>query len=160
MEKNIRKPELLLSRKLSNGVELSFYNESKKIVGDRWNVRVRCEATAPLPDDYFFSLPEKDPLVLEKVRERFGKTISKSFIKEQVFVSDDEIGRVLTDIIDRVSANIVSYVSDNAFVRKLFQSRFDEIRKEILLEMEYENIQANDEDESGPADFSSCFKDR
>lgn len=159
MEENIRKSELLLSRKLSNGVELSFYNESKKMVGDRWDVRVRCEAAAPLSDDYFSNLPEKDPMVLEKAREKFGKTISKSFNKGQVFVSDDEIGEVLTDIIDRVSANIVPYVSDNTFAWKLFQSRFNEIRKEIFLEMELNNIQANDEDDHGPADFSSCFKD-
>ncbi|MCK5229089.1 MAG: hypothetical protein KAR13_02425 [Desulfobulbaceae bacterium] len=159
MEKNIWKSELLLSRKLSNDVELSFYNESKKIVGDRWDVRIRCEVVAPLPDDYFSNLPEKDPVVLEKAREKFGKTISKSFIKGQVFVSDDEIGEVLTDIIDRVSANIVSYVSHNTFAWKLFQSRFNEIRKEILLDMEYENIQVNNEDDGGPVDFSSCFKD-
>ena len=161
MEKNIREPELLLTRKLSNGVEFSFYNESKTIAGDRWNVRIRCEAVAPLSDDYFSELIEKDPQILEKAREKFGKSISMSVIKEQVFVSDDEVGKALTGIIDRVSANIVSYLSDDGFVRKLFQSRFNEIREEIVVEMGYEKIHAqeDEDDEDEPADFSSCFQD-
>ncbi|MEA2083927.1 MAG: hypothetical protein U9O82_06745 [Thermodesulfobacteriota bacterium] len=159
MGKNIREPELLLTRKLSNGVEFSFYNESKKIVGDRWNIRVRCEAVAPLSDDYFSELIEKDPQVLEKAREKFGESISMSVVKEQVFVNDDEVGKALTGIIDRVSANIVSYLSDDGFVWKLFQSRFNEIREEIVIEMGYDKIHVQEDEDDEPADFSSCFKD-
>ena len=150
--------ELLDQKKLANGMTVSFRDESKKMAGDRWLVRLKCEAALPLPESYFDGLFPDDPDFLEFLRERLGGHLSYVVIKERTFVDENEKDKTCAGMLTELQESTVSYIGSSLFPRKLFESHLKKLQKEYDVKREL-GILEEENDDDGPADFSACFQD-
>lgn len=148
---------IIEKKKLSNGMALIVRDKSRKVAGDRWNVKVNCEAAIPVAQERFHGVQE-DADLLERIRARMGDTLVFSVTKERHFVAEDEKEAVLARLVRQLFDNAASYIDRPDFPEKLFAARYEDARKYCLLVSRMPPVDSGDEDE-GPADFSACFRD-
>ena len=150
---------LIKEKRLPNGMRLSFFDESKIMAGDRWLVKLRCQARLPLSDDDLAALPQDDPELLAYMREKFAGNLSFTTVRERIFVDEKEHADVLADLLATIEAGTLDYLASPAFPEKLLASSFEEIAREFKVKKELGMLEEEDEDDDGPADFSACFND-
>ena len=151
--------EILEERQLANGLTVTVYDQSKKIAGDRWLVKICCEARIPVSEDFFSRHPESDPKVLAEVQAKMDGHVTFTVSKERNFVDDAEKEGILSAMVEQVSAHMVDYLANPKFPEKLFFSKYQELKQTCLVDRQYRMNAVVDEDDEGPADFSACFKD-
>lgn len=151
---------LLAQQTLDNGMTLTVEDLSKKIVGDRWLVRVSCQATIPVPVDFVSAHDlEDDPTLRQEVLASLGSEVSFAMTKERNFVDGDEQPDVLRAMVEDIFANMVAYLSNQRFPEKLLRKRYGEAKQACLVARQYARIEHDGEEDDGPADFSACFRD-
>jgi len=78
--------KLISTISLENGLSISFYDESKKIAGDRWQVNLTARIQI-LTDQVQFTRvdPEKRPEILQSVGEEiyYEKKLIRNFVAEK-----------------------------------------------------------------------------
>jgi len=151
--------EIIDEQQLANGMTVKVYDQSKKIAGDRWLVKIFCEATIPVAEDFFSRLAEADTALLSAVREKMAGFMSFGVAKEKNFIDAAEKDSALRAMVEQVSANMLAYLANQKFPEKLFVRRYEELKAACQIERYYSSISAAEDDDDGPADFSSCFKD-
>ncbi|MBU0485012.1 MAG: hypothetical protein KKB30_10925 [Proteobacteria bacterium] len=145
-------------RTLANGTVLSVIDNSRKIAGDRWLVEINCLAEILLSEDLVSGGRERNPDLDDRIMNKMAGKLVFSLDKKRYFVADNEKQDVMNVLVSQIFDNILSYLGNPAFPRKLFDRRYDELRTICLLEQnQSERVEV--EEEEGPADFSACFKD-
>ncbi len=102
MTQNIQQPVLLSSEQYKNGVKVSFYNISKKMVGDRWLVKIKCEALYALSESDWSVLQDEDAELVAGMKEKYAQGLEHSIVKDRTFVDDGEMGEVLEQLLDQL----------------------------------------------------------
>lgn len=156
---NSNKNELVKEKQLPNGMQLSFFNESKIMTGDRWLVKLHCQALLPLTEEDFASLPQDDPDLLQYLRKEFAGNLSFSTVRERVFVDDTEQEQVFAELLEIFNGDILNYLASPTFPRKLMADEFTRLSQEYRVKKELDMLVDDEEDDDGPADFSACFAD-
>lgn len=151
-------PVLVKQRKLANGMVVSFYDLSKKIAGDRWQLRLKCEAVLPLARLHLEQLSSEEPVLQKYLRECFSENIRHCVMKNRTFVDEKDKDAMFAQLCEEVSAHTLSYVGSSAFPDKLFERQLEKFKKEYVVKREMELLAQADEVEE-PADFSACFQD-
>ncbi len=161
MIENTQPPVLLDSKELDNGIHVNFYNLSKKLVGDRWLVKINCEAVCELNDDLFADVQEEDVDLVAGMREKFSGGLIHTITRERTFVDDTVMEETLGHLLDQLSENSLSYLASEIFPKKLFDQKFEEWKQEYAVKKEMGLLEDNKEtdEDDGPADFSACFSD-
>ncbi|MFZ5775644.1 MAG: hypothetical protein ACOY3Z_09200 [Thermodesulfobacteriota bacterium] len=151
---------ILAEQKLENGAFLLVEDRSRKIAGDRWLSKVSCRAIIPLAEACD-SLPADldDPALRAEVLARLGQEIVFSLDKERNFVDEKEHPEVLRKMVEDVFANMRAYLATPSFPEKLLRKRYEEARQACLIERQYASLPQSGDEDDGPADFSSCFRD-
>lgn len=154
--------EIIEQRSLENTMTLTVYDQSKKMAGDRWLIKIICEAELPVDEGFFSRVPEEDIALQAEVREAMAGSVRFSVTKERTFVAESErialVERMVTEIMD----NMAGYLNRSEFPEKLFVSKYRELRESCATARHYRNLPDADRagnDDEGPADFSACFKD-
>jgi hypothetical protein len=151
--------EILEERKFDNGMSFAVQNHTQKMAGDRWLVKVVCKGEIPVRDDFFADVSESDSDLVVAVRRKMGDMLDLEIPKERIFIDEAEKDEVLQILVDQVNQNMVSYLENPEFPQKLFAKRYDEIRQVCVVELGYEKIKPEEDDDDTMTDFSSCFKD-
>lgn len=153
---------LLENLELNNNLSVSLYDLSRKVAGDRWLIRIKCIATAGLPEEFFKKKleAEDDPGLVDDIKEKFGGTLSFEMSRELNFVDENDKDGVTVYLMDSLRNNTIDYIGRESFLDKLLAKKYEEFRREILTgrELGLTDQEEDDEDE-GPADFSACFRD-
>jgi hypothetical protein len=150
----------LLEEEFNNRMVLGLYDHSRRIAGDRWVIRLHGEARISLNPDFFNQVPEEDPELLRVVRERLGSELIFTLGRERNFISEEEKGAVMAEMLTRIHENLMTYLKHPSFPEKLFRKQYEEQRKKALLERELSLAAQEEEEEEGPADFSFYFQDK
>jgi hypothetical protein len=150
--------ELIERRELAGGMVVMIHDESKPVAGDRWLVRIRCEATMPLPLECARDLREEDPDLKAMVLARLGETLAFVAVKERNFIDDREKEGILAGMVESVRQNVLTYLMSPRFPARLFASRYAELRANCLIERQYLGLPAAHDEDEGPADFSALFR--
>lgn len=150
--------ELITQQRLENDIILSLYDRSRKLIGDRWLVKIECEAVLPVREELLAEWRENCPELLHAARQNLGETVSFSVFKERNFIEESEVDAARGELIAQVNENMAGYLKNPAFPEKLFASRYAQAKKICSLERQIKQAQERDDDD-GPADFSACFKD-
>jgi len=144
---------ILNEKKMSNGVVLTYVDESREITGDRWLVRLCCSASFPLQvwmeDEINLCGAEK-----EFVLEQLGRTLRHEFAWECQFVDHSEKDEKMAELIERMD-DISAYLSSNDFATKLFNKRITELKTAYA---QRKHVKENCGPCEEPKDFSDCFK--
>lgn len=159
MKESITDIEPFFIKPLDNGIVLSYFDLSRQIAGDRWFVRLSCEARLPVSADLLEECPPVESEIDAEVRKRIGPTLTFSLVKERNFVAQDLRQATLDDLLTHITENILSYIERPDFPGKLFLREYKKLMQQVAINLQMEKIKADaDKDDDGPADFSSCFK--
>lgn len=154
--------DIIEQRSLENNMTLTVYDHSKKMAGDRWLVKIVCEAELPVDEEFFSLVPESDLDLQAEVREAMAGSVKFSAIKERTFIAETERGSLVELMVTEVLTNMVTYLNKPGFPAKLFARKYEEIRAACSTARHYRLLQDEDcegNDDEGPADFSACFKE-
>jgi len=150
--------KLINQQRLSNGIVLSIYDRSQPVAGDRWLIKIECEAALPLHEEFFREIKEEDTELLGAIRQKLGETLVFSVMKERFFVAEPEADGAREELVGQVHDNMADYLQKPSFPKKLFARRYAEVKKICLLARHAKQTEEQADDD-GPADFSACFKD-
>ena len=147
----------LEDEQLANGVVVRFYDESRRVAGDRWQVKVRCDAVVSVSES-FWSLVSGGPELIEEIRAALGGEIILTNVTERNFISAEEKEVLVAEIVSRARKNIFGYLADPGFPERYFERCFKEAREEI--ERKKREVWAPDNEAiDEPVDFSHLFLD-
>ena len=147
----------LEDEQLANGVVIRFYDESRRVAGDRWQVTVRYDAVVSVPET-FWSLVSGEPELIEEIRAVLGTEIVLTHVNERNFISAEEKEVLIAEIISRTRKNIFGYLAAPDFPECYFKRRFKEAREGIERKKREARVPDN-EDIEEPVDFSHLFSD-
>ncbi len=125
------KPEghILDEMKLENGLTIYFFDESKRIVGDRWQVQLSVHAPLAVKENYFLGC-EDSGRAYEDFTAEFGRTIVFKQTKTRNFIADEEMKSLLDTMKEDMLKSNVPYLSNPSFAEKYVLKRYEEWRKE------------------------------
>lgn len=160
MTENNQTPTLFHALKLDNGISISFYDLSKKLAGDRWLIKLKCEALIGVEDEFFESQSISDPDFYSFLKQECRKGLNYIIVKERVFIDEQDIEIVRNDMLQQLEANAIHYMASEHFPRKFFEKKSNELKKQYYINKEMEKLRVSSEDDDDePADFSACFRD-
>ena len=154
--------KIIEQRSLANNMKLTVYDQSKKMAGDRWLIKIICEAELPVDEKFFSCLPEEDLALQAEVRETMAGSVKFLVTKERTFIAETERVSLVERMVSEILTNMVTYLNRPEFPERLFARRYEEIRTACSTARHYRSLPDQDLDgdaDDGPADFSACFKD-
>ena len=120
----------LADEQLANGVVVRFYDESRRVAGDRWQVKVRYDAVVPVSET-FWRLVSGEPEFIEEIRADLGAEIVLTHVNERNFISAEEKEALVDEIVSNARNNIFGYLAKPGFPERFFKRCFKEAREEI-----------------------------
>lgn len=157
MNKNNESGTILESIMLANGIQMTFYDLSRKIAADRWLVKVKCEAVLQVPDELFDAID--DAGLASAMKQDCANTVIHTRYRERNFIDEKDKDGVRQGLFKQLSENARAYMGGELFSRKLFEKKVAEFKLKYLVQKERERLAVIDEEDEGPADFSACFRD-
>lgn len=132
-------PERKLIEKLTlpNGLEVFFYDCSRKVAGDRWYVCLTIEIPIPVKREYF--LKESNPeAAYVDFTKAFGDIYLFSQKKERNFIDEKEVQKLIETMKDDFIKNNLSYIQRNLFpsfcIRKAYNEWKEQQKWKVLHE--------------------------
>jgi hypothetical protein len=113
---------------LSNGLKLDFYDNSRKLAGDRWYVGLIAQIDIPLID----SLLTNQHLLhysVEEIRNALGESVRFQQKRERHYIDEREKDDLLNDLMDSFIKRTLNYLSLPDFPGKYILKEFQTYRK-------------------------------
>ena len=123
-------------RELANGLTLEFWDESRKVVGDRWYVGVRAVVPVPLPGH---QIDHATPEVMEFLRDAVGAYICFQLREEKNFVAEAEVDAFREEFKRVFLSNSLPYLSRPDFPSRFVSHKLREAADKLKQGMEYAN---------------------
>jgi len=120
-------PEKLFSRHpLANGLTLEFWDLSRSILGDRWQVVLEARIVIPVSAA---NLPPDLPVEEGEIRRALGPEIVFSQRDERTFIPAGELLETLTEMETRLLTLAAAYFGHPEFAGRLIRKRYAEYRQ-------------------------------
>jgi hypothetical protein len=115
---------LLERRELPNGVDLEFWDGSRKLAGDRWYVCLRAVLPVPVPE-----VPPEgvSPAVIQLLREEVGDHLCFQVKEERYFVPENEVDALRDQLKERLLEHSLPYLSRPDFPRRFLMRKLQEV---------------------------------
>jgi len=135
-----------------NGVRLTVVDLSRKIAGDRWQVKIICNVSI-VRRKIDFCIVERE--LAETADEACWPL--KQLVRQRNFVDGEERIEVCNELLRQLKTTVFPYLKSDSFVDRLLDRSFP--RKNLTLKEKDEGNPFEDLDkDDGPADFSCLFK--
>ncbi len=129
---NINMEELLVEKlALANGLDVYFYDCSRKIAGDRWYVKLLARIPVETNKERFERLGG-EPHLYDDFVEATGGIVNFELHKERNFVDEREKDQVFKAILSRLKEHALDYMAHEDFADKF-------LKREIQAFMERRN---------------------
>ena len=145
-------------KKLDNGVSVRVADQSRKVAGDRWYIKIVCTASMPIKEGMLKVRGDDDPELNARICKWIGNEASKDFVLERNFVDGREKDDVSDELLTRIKENIKGYLTSDKFPSLFLDRCYDEARLVCQNMTDLPLAEQPGEDE-GPTDFSDCFQD-
>jgi len=142
---------------LANGIQVTFYDLSRRIAADRWQVKVKCQAVLKVQEEQFDSI--EDAELASAMKQDCSHAVIHTILRERNFIDESDKDGILQELFNQLSENVRTYMAGELFARKLFEKKVDEFKLKYLVQKQMEQQVAVDDEDDGPADFSACFRD-
>ena len=116
---------LIKKIKLENGLNLEFYDSSKKIAGDRWQVKLTVRVEIPV-NDYLQNIEAE--MNVDDVKKILGKSIyyEKNMVRN--FIDNKEKEKLLNGFCDSFLKSTLSYLSEPNFPKRFIVKNYNEYK--------------------------------
>ena len=116
---------LIKKIKLENGLNLEFYDSSKKIAGDRWQVKLTVRVEIPV-NDYLQNIEVE--MNVDDVKKILGKSIyyEKNMVRN--FIDNKEKEKLLKGFCDSFLKSTLSYLSEPNFPKRFIVKNYNEYK--------------------------------
>jgi hypothetical protein len=121
-------PRLLERRGLPNGLTLEFWDESRRVAGDRWYVGVRAVVPVPLRGHYCGDI---SPEVMEFIRTEVGDHLCFQLREGKNFVAESEVDSVREEFKRVFLRNSLPYLSRPDFPSRFVSRKVREVADKI-----------------------------
>jgi hypothetical protein len=108
---------------LDNGLELEFYDASKKVAGDRWRVKLTVKMDIAV-QDYLEDMPSG--MDLTEFKKVIGEKVAFEKTMERNFVDDKEKETISNEFLDSLSKSLVPYLSNANFPKRFIAKKYKE----------------------------------
>ena len=125
------KQRLINTIELENNLTLNLFDESIKMIGDRWLVTLVARMEIPVKETLVegndFSRAEKD-----EIRKALGENVVFEQKSNRIFVDAGDKESVLQEMHDMFIENTLHYLSHESFSRKLLLKKIRELSDKQL----------------------------
>ena len=119
--------QLIKTIELENRLTLNLYDESVKMIGDRWIVtlaaRIKIAVDKAWTPENRFSLPSKD-----EIKKMLGKAVVFEQKSNRIFVDKEAKAAVLQELADTFIENTLPYLSHADFPQRLLAKKIKEAK--------------------------------
>ncbi len=148
--------KILASYTLDNDLQVTIFDQSRLIAGDRWYLKIICvidgdysaeQCQEMLNDEQYHSFCEKYPEC----------KLTFQYEKERNFVDDAIKDELLQSLVDQIVDSNLDYMAKTSFAENLLLKTIEEFIQEFNVRKEMKLLEEKDSGEE-PDDFSACFK--
>ncbi|MDF1615303.1 hypothetical protein [Desulfurivibrio dismutans] len=143
---------------LANGLQLAFYDKSRRLAGDRWLVELQCTAEYPVTATLTAEFTEPDEELRAEVLTRLGEKLEFTVNRTRHFIDEHEKEQALAELSSRLQEHVLAYFARPDFPRRLLLDACGKLREECRLSRLRSREQPEADDDEGPADFSHLFR--
>jgi hypothetical protein len=117
--------KLIKTMDLTNGMQLNFYDASRKLAGDRWLISLIIRMEIPVAQVWFND--KKNSIeTLNEVKEVLGEKVLFEQKRERIFVGESEKQAVLEELYDFFIDSVLGYLSNKAFPGRYVLKKYRE----------------------------------
>ena len=121
---------------LKNGLDLIFFDESKRIAGDRWHVEI--SARIPIRIDSLFQFGNmSNPIIDQDMIKIMGETVCFEKKLVRIFVDEKEKDSVVMNVCESYLSSAGDYLSHKnfaeRFVRKIYRETLEKRQIDNLI---------------------------
>jgi len=154
------KAAMAIKEQLTNGITVTYHDESRRIAADRWLVKLRCEASLPWQawmDEVLSGDPQEQAAFC---RQFFDGRLCYETVRERNFIDETEKEKLFRELCRSFADNALRYLEREDFVRQLFVTRRSEYVEQYLLlqQSQYHSLVDDGNESPEPTDFSACFQ--
>ena len=112
---------------LENGLELSLFDASQPMIGDRWLIKLI--ARIDIPDEQIETFAAEQNIDRKFLMRLLGEPVAFSQERTRKFVDTDEREAVLQEMIESVETSFKDYTSHPDFARKFLRKEYLQARQ-------------------------------
>ncbi len=159
MVKETHSSQVILEKNMAGGICIVITDMSRRMAGDRWLIKINCEAKVPVAEEYWSAISHVNEELQDCIRNKIGSHAIYSTTQKRTFIAEDEKDTVIKSIINTLEENALKYIANPEFPKKLFFQKYKTAQNECMLEQQKKTmVELEDDDDGSPADFSHLFK--
>ncbi len=124
-------PILIKTIDLENHLTLKIYDESVKMIGDRWLVNMVARIKVPL-DEALIQKSKDFSANKDKIKKALGKEVVFEHKSNRIFVDENEKENIFAEMYDNFIDNILPYLSRPNFPERFLLKKIREEMKQQL----------------------------
>ncbi len=119
------KEKLIKTMDLKNGMQLKFYDNSRKLAGDRWLISLIVRMEIPVTE-VLINDGHKSIEIVNEIKKVLGENILFEQKRERIFVAQSEKQAVFEEVYDFFIDSVLGYLSNKAFPKRYVLKKYRE----------------------------------
>lgn len=117
--------KLIKTMDLTNGMQLNFYDASRRLAGDRWLISLIIRMEIPVTE-VSINHGEKSMESVDEIKKVLGEKVLFELKRERIFVADSEKQTVFEEVYDFFIDSVLGYLSNKAFPKRYVLKKYRE----------------------------------
>ncbi|MBW1724635.1 MAG: hypothetical protein JRJ33_04535 [Deltaproteobacteria bacterium] len=119
------KEKLIKTMDLENGMQLNFYDASRKIAGDRWLISLVVRMEIPVTE-VLIKVPGQSTESVNEIVNVLGENVLFEQKRERNFIDETKKTEMFKELYDNFVNSTFVYLSNEAFPRKYITKKYKE----------------------------------
>jgi hypothetical protein len=117
--------KLIKTMDLTNGMQLNFYDGSRRLAGDRWLISLIIRMEIPVTE-VSINGGEKSMESVDEIKKVLGEKVLFELKRERIFVADSEKQAVFEEVYDFFIDSVLGYLSNKEFPKRYVLKKYRE----------------------------------
>jgi len=119
------KEKLIKTMDLSNGMQLNFYDASRRLAGDSWLISLIIRMEIPVAE-VSINNGGKSMESVDEIKKVLGEKVLFEQKRERIFVGESEKQTVFEELYDFFIDSVLGYLSNEAFPKRYVLKKYRE----------------------------------
>lgn len=117
--------KLIKTMDLTNGMQLNFYDVSRRLAGDRWLISLIIRMEIPVTE-VSINGGKKSMESVDEIKKVLGEKVLFELKRERIFVADSEKQTVFEEVYNFFIDSVLGYLSNKAFPKRYVLKKYRE----------------------------------